>query len=96
MLDGTGDVTRPIRLSALVPSGFRLLSGDDKTALAYIVAGGDGCISTIANVTPDLCKAIFSSLRQGRLSSFKTWLGLAVARARLLALVTARRRTTTA
>src|SRR5262245_61437570 len=69
LLDGSGDVTRPIRLSALVPSGFRLLSGDDATALAHIAAGGDGCISTISNVTPDVCRAIFSSLRQGRLAS---------------------------
>lgn len=69
LLDGTGDVTRPIRLSALVPTGFRFLCGDDATALAYIAAGGDGCISTVANVTPDMCRAIFSSLRQGRLSS---------------------------
>lgn len=69
LLDGTGDVTRPIRLSVLVPPGFRLLSGDDATAIAYVAAGGDGCISTISNVTPDVCRAIFSSLRQGRLSS---------------------------
>ncbi len=69
LLDGSGDVTRPIRLSALVPPGFRLLSGDDAAALAYLAAGGDGCISTISNVTPDVCRAIFSSLRQGRLSS---------------------------
>jgi 4-hydroxy-tetrahydrodipicolinate synthase len=69
LVDGTGDVTRPIRVSALVPPGFRMLSGDDATALAYIAAGGDGCISTISNVTPDLCQAIFTSLRQGRLPS---------------------------
>jgi 4-hydroxy-tetrahydrodipicolinate synthase len=64
--DSSGDVTRPIRLSALVPPGFRILSGDDATALAYIAAGGDGCISTTSNVAPDACRMIFSSLRQGR------------------------------
>src|SRR5262245_54623319 len=69
LLAGTGTVPRPIRLSARVPPGFRLLSGDDATALAYIAAGGVGCVSTISNVTPDVCRAIFSSLRQGRLSS---------------------------
>jgi 4-hydroxy-tetrahydrodipicolinate synthase len=58
LLDGSGEVTRPTRLSALVPPGFRFLSGDDATALAYIAAGGDGCISTISNVTPDMCRAI--------------------------------------
>jgi 4-hydroxy-tetrahydrodipicolinate synthase len=67
--DGTGDVTRPLRLSGRLPSGFRLMSGDDATALAYVAAGGNGAISMIANVTPDLCRAIHSSLRQGRLQT---------------------------
>lgn len=67
--DGTGDVTRPRRLSALVPAGFRLLCGDDAHALAYVAAGGDGCISTAANVAPQLCRAIFENLKQGRLSA---------------------------
>ena len=67
--DGTGDVTRPERLSSLLPSKFRVMSGHDATALAYFATGGDGCISTISNVTPDLCRAIFSSCRQGRLQA---------------------------
>jgi 4-hydroxy-tetrahydrodipicolinate synthase len=64
--DGTGDATRPERLCTLLPGGFRILSGHDATALAYFASGGDGCISTISNVTPELCRAIFSSCRQGR------------------------------
>ena len=48
--DGSGDVARPMRLCSLLPSNFRLLWGDDATALAYIAGGGDGCISTVANV----------------------------------------------
>lgn len=67
--DGTGDITRPLRLRSLLPPGFRLLSGDDLTALAFIANGGDGCISLVSNVAPDLCQAIFSSCRQGRLQS---------------------------
>lgn len=67
--DGSGDVARPMRLSSLVPPGFRLLCGDDAIALAYIAGGGDGCVSTVCNIAPDLCRAIFSSLRQGRLQS---------------------------
>ena len=67
--DGTGDITRPMRLRSLLPSGFRLLSGDDATALAFIANGGDGCISMISNVAPDLCQAIFSNCRQERLQS---------------------------
>ena len=65
--DGSGDVTRPIRLSGMIPSHFRLLTGDDATALAYMANGGDGCISTVCNVVPDVCRMIHASWRQGRL-----------------------------
>jgi 4-hydroxy-tetrahydrodipicolinate synthase len=67
--DGTGDIARPLRLRSLLPSGFRLVSGDDATALAFIANGGDGCISGISNVAPGLCQVIFSSCRQGRLQT---------------------------
>jgi 4-hydroxy-tetrahydrodipicolinate synthase len=67
--DATGDLARPIRLRSMVPLRFRLLSGDDSTALAFCAQGGDGCISAVSNVAPDLCQAIFSSCRQGRLQS---------------------------
>ena len=58
-----------MRLRPLLPPGFRLLSGDDATALAFIANGGDGCISTVSNVAPELCQAIFSNCRQGRLQT---------------------------
>ncbi len=67
--DATGDIAHVLRLRALLPQGFRLLSGDDATALAFIANGGDGCISLTSNVAPELCRAIFSSCRQGRLQS---------------------------
>jgi 4-hydroxy-tetrahydrodipicolinate synthase len=67
--DGTGDIARPMRLRSLLPPGFRLLSGDDSTALAFIANGGDGCISLVSNVAPDLCRAIFSTCREGRLQT---------------------------
>jgi 4-hydroxy-tetrahydrodipicolinate synthase len=67
--DGTGDVTRPVRLHSLLPSDFRLMSGDDATALAYIGSGGDGCVSMVSNLTRDLCQITFSSCRQGRLQT---------------------------
>jgi 4-hydroxy-tetrahydrodipicolinate synthase len=67
--DGSGDIARPMQLRPRLPSGFRLLSGDDATALAFIANGGDGCLSMISNVAPELCRVIFSSCRQGRLQS---------------------------
>jgi 4-hydroxy-tetrahydrodipicolinate synthase len=67
--DGTGDIARPMRLRRLLPPAFRLLSGDDETALAFIANCGDGCVSTVSVVAPDLCHVIFSSWRQGRFQS---------------------------
>jgi 4-hydroxy-tetrahydrodipicolinate synthase len=64
--DGTGDITRLLRLRSRLPHGFRLLSGDDATAPAFIANGGDGCISTTSNVAPELCLAIFTNCRQER------------------------------
>jgi len=69
LLDGSGDLTRPMRLSALLPSRFRYLTGDDATVLAYLANGGDGCISTIFNIAPGLCQKILSSIRHGRLQA---------------------------
>jgi 4-hydroxy-tetrahydrodipicolinate synthase len=65
--DATGDVTRPARLRPLVGSEFRLLSGDDATAFAFIAQGGDGSISVTSNAVPGLCRAVFLHWRQGRI-----------------------------
>jgi 4-hydroxy-tetrahydrodipicolinate synthase len=67
--DASADTTRPLRMRPLLPPRFRLMSGDDATALAFIATGGDGCISVISNVAPDLCRVIFAGCRQGRLQS---------------------------
>jgi len=64
--DATGDITRLLRLRPRLPAGFRLLSGDDVTALPFIANGGDGCISIVSNIAPGLCQTIFSSCRSGR------------------------------
>ena len=67
--DGSGDAARPLRLRSRLPASFRLLSGDDATALPFLAAGGDGCISMMSNVAPDLCRAIFLNCQHGRLQS---------------------------
>jgi 4-hydroxy-tetrahydrodipicolinate synthase len=77
--DATGDVTRPGRLRPLVGAEFRLLTGDDATALGYLSQGGDGCISVTSNVAPGLCRNMFLAYRQGQ-----------IARAQRLALQVAR------
>lgn len=73
--DATGDITRPVRLRSMLRTDFRLLSGDDTTAPAFLVHGGDGCISVTSNVMPDLCLQLYRSCRQGELHTAR---GLAV------------------
>jgi 4-hydroxy-tetrahydrodipicolinate synthase len=56
--DATADLSRPTRLQALCGPAFLQLSGDDATAGAYRAAGGHGCISVTANLTPSLCASL--------------------------------------
>jgi len=59
--DATGDLARATDLVARAPSGFALYTGDDATALPFLLMGGHGVISVTANVTPramhDMCEA---------------------------------------
>jgi 4-hydroxy-tetrahydrodipicolinate synthase len=66
--DATGDVTRPLRLRSLLGADFRLLSGDDATAIAFTAQGGDGCISVTSNVAPRLCQALYAASERGELA----------------------------
>jgi len=65
--DATGDITRPARLRSLVGPDFRLLSGDDATAPAFLAQGGDGCISVTSNVVPTPCRSMFLAYRHGQI-----------------------------
>jgi len=53
--DATADLARVSRQRQAVGAGFNQLSGDDATALGFMVHGGHGCISVTANVAPRLC-----------------------------------------
>ncbi len=76
--DATGDVARPARLRPVVGADFRLFSGDDFTALAFLAQGGDGCISVTSNAAPALCRNAFLALRQGECArAQRLWLALA-------------------
>ncbi|AMN41977.1 4-hydroxy-tetrahydrodipicolinate synthase [Rhodoplanes sp. Z2-YC6860] len=66
--DATGDVTRPCHLRPLVGAEFRLMTGDDATALGYLAQGGDGCISVTSNMAPGLCRNVFLAYRQGQIA----------------------------
>jgi 4-hydroxy-tetrahydrodipicolinate synthase len=70
--DGAADVARPLRLQQRLSPHFRLLTGDDVTAPAYMMAGGHGCMSAVANVIPWLCQAVHADLSERRLQSARS------------------------
>jgi 4-hydroxy-tetrahydrodipicolinate synthase len=43
-----------------------LFSGDDATALAFMIGGGDGCISVVSNIVPSLCVRLYAAQACGR------------------------------
>ena len=63
--DATADLTRPTRLQNVISDDFIQLSGEDGTALAYLAAGGHGCISVTANIAPKLLSRMHNAWRQG-------------------------------
>jgi 4-hydroxy-tetrahydrodipicolinate synthase len=63
--DATANLARPSRERSACGKSFRLLSGEDATALAYMAHGGHGCISVTANVAPGLCSAFQGACVRG-------------------------------
>jgi 4-hydroxy-tetrahydrodipicolinate synthase len=59
--EATGNLERATDLVRRAPTGFALYTGDDATTLAFLLVGGNGCISVTANVAPramhEMCKA---------------------------------------
>ncbi len=62
--DATGDLQRAEWLVKHRPEGFALYSGDDATAMAFVLAGGDGVISVTANVAPAAMHEMINYARQ--------------------------------
>ena len=66
--DATGNMERGADLIKRVPEGFALYSGDDASALAFILLGGQGTISVTANVAPRLMHEMCSAALAGNLA----------------------------
>ena len=60
--DATGDLARPYSLRAKLKSPqkttFQLLSGEDMTAVAFNISGGQGVISVASNIIPKACAEV--------------------------------------
>jgi len=64
--DATANLARPLHTRRACGAGFIQLSGEDHTAVSFLAAGGDGCISVSANLAPRLCADMHEAWREGR------------------------------
>ena len=63
--DATANLARVSQQRHAMGPDFIQLSGEDMTALAYMAAGGHGCISVVANVAPQLCAQLMTAALKG-------------------------------
>lgn len=63
--DATGNVARVSQQRHAMGPDFLQFSGEDMTALAFMAAGGHGCISVVANVAPKPCAELMNAALQG-------------------------------
>jgi 4-hydroxy-tetrahydrodipicolinate synthase len=63
--DATGDLTRPLMLRSKGGKKLQLFSGEDMTAVAFNVSGGQGCISVLSNVMPKQAAAVQNASLKG-------------------------------
>jgi 4-hydroxy-tetrahydrodipicolinate synthase len=67
--DAAASAARLFRLRPMLPPEFCLLCGDDLNAVGWLASGGDGCVSAVANVFPDLCRRFHQAAATGDLAS---------------------------
>ncbi len=64
--DATGDLSVIKKLVGRCPEDFLLLTGDDATALDFILCGGQGGISVTANIVPKELQKVYLSAISGK------------------------------
>ncbi len=66
--DATGNMERAADLARRAPKNFALYSGDDASALPFLLLGGHGVISVTANVAPKLMHEMCVAAAEGNLA----------------------------
>ena len=66
--DATGSMERAADLLRRAPKDFALYSGDDASAMPFLLLGGHGVISVTANVAPKLMHEMCVAAREGNLA----------------------------
>jgi 4-hydroxy-tetrahydrodipicolinate synthase len=69
--DATGDLSIIEQLVAKCPEDFLLLTGDDATAVEFLIAGGHGGISVTANIVPKELQKVYLSAISGNIELAK-------------------------
>jgi 4-hydroxy-tetrahydrodipicolinate synthase len=64
--EATGDIERAAWLIRQAPKGFSIYSGDDGSAVALMLLGGQGNVSVTANVAPRLMHELCLAAIEGR------------------------------
>lgn len=63
--DATANLARVSQQRHAMGPDFIQMSGEDMTALAYMAAGGHGCISVTANIAPKPCADLMAAVFKG-------------------------------
>ena len=63
--DSTANLARPLHTRRACGPEFVQMSGEDHTALAFLAAGGHGCISVTGNIAPRLCSEMHRAWQDG-------------------------------
>jgi len=71
MKDSGGNISAFNEVLIGVPKDFIAINGVDEYSMQALVAGGAGCVSSTANVVPELFLSIFNNVRKGDLK--KAW-----------------------
>src|SRR5258706_1160724 len=64
--EASGEIDRAAWLIKQAPKGFAIYSGDDSTAIALMLLGGQGNVSVTANVAPRLMHELCIAAVEGR------------------------------
>ena len=70
--DATGDLSIIKKLVQKCPKDFLLLTGDDATAVDFLIEGGHGGISVTANIVPKELQKVYLAAIAGNLELAKT------------------------
>jgi len=70
--EACGDINQITELAMKIPSGFKLISGDDAITLPIIALGGVGVISVVSNQVPKMMAELTRLCLDGQLGAART------------------------